>query len=83
MNDVYFSSGKSSLGLVLISVKNESICGIFMDDHSKSLEAVLQERFKPSNMIRKDSKLKEITHEIINFIEKPEMEKIPSLEPTI
>ena len=69
--DISFSSGKSTLGTVLVARSVDGICAILLGASVGGLKRNLAAQFPKHRLIRNDAKLHDDLQKVLRFIETP------------
>lgn len=72
-NDIRFSIGKCSLGVILVAQSVRGICAILMGDDAQKLARDLHARFPAARLIAGDADFEQLVAKVINFIEAPRL----------
>ncbi len=69
--EIRFSTGESSLGLVLIAASDKGICAIFFGDDAEALARNLKRQFPRARLVGADPAFEQLTARVIGLVEDP------------
>jgi len=70
--EIFFTTGESALGTVLVARSSRGICAILMGSEAGTLTADAAERFPGGTLMRNDRELEADLDKIVRFIATPE-----------